>query len=295
MHQPVVLVGYGATGYGRTGEDGLIPADGPVKRAGLNRYEGIRQQTMLLDDFDSGFVQHNALLTSAGQPDLGFGPDEVMSASGDSGGPGFVHGVIAGVMASGERFWQTDSNGVLDSSWGELGRDTRVSAFRTFIAEATAGTALFLDRLGDFNFDGQLGVDDIDMLAARIRAGEPLALYDLDHNGTLDADDHRLWVTSLKGTWYGDANLDGEFTDHDLMWVLAAGEYEDGVPGNSTWQDGDWDGDADFISDDLIIALADGGYGRGARRSVMVVPESSGWMGIAIGMMMVCGFGNSWR
>ena len=50
--------------------------------------------------------------------------------------------------------------------------------------------------------------------------------------------------------WYGRA-----FDSADLVHVFAAGEYEDGVPLNSTWADGDWDGSGDFNTTDLICAF----------------------------------------
>ena len=58
----------------------------------------------------------------------------------------------------------------------------------------------------------------------------------------------------------GDANRDGIFNSSDLVLVLAAGEYEDGIAGNSTWEEGDWDGDGDFTSNDLVAALQAGSY-----------------------------------
>jgi hypothetical protein len=34
---------------------------------------------------------------------------------------------------------------------------------------------------------------------------------------------------------------------------------------NSTWASGDWDGDGNFTSANLVFALADGGYEQGPR------------------------------
>ncbi len=240
---------------------------------------------MLVYDFDSGFVQHNVFTGSDGEPDLGFGVDEVVSASGDSGGPVFIHGAIAGVTARGERVPQTDSNSVLDSSWGELGLDTRVSSFRAFITEATGGEAVFLDLLGDFDFNGVLDATDVDSLADHLRAGQLTALYDLDNSGVLDPDDHRFWVKTLRGTWYGDADLDGEFTSGDLMTVAEVGEYEDSIPGNSHWSTGDWNGDRDFTSGDLVLAFQDGGYEVGSRDVVIAVPEPASLVVLVAGLL----------
>jgi hypothetical protein len=58
----------------------------------------------------------------------------------------------------------------------------------------------------------------------------------------------------------GDANHDGVFNSSDLTLVLQAGEYEDNLPGNSTFEEGDWNGDGDFTSADLILAIQAGTY-----------------------------------
>ncbi|MCA9213377.1 MAG: CotH kinase family protein, partial [Planctomycetales bacterium] len=53
----------------------------------------------------------------------------------------------------------------------------------------------------------------------------------------------------------GDANHDGLFNSQDLVQIFQAAEYEDDVPGNSTWEEGDWDGDGDFTTSDLVFAF----------------------------------------
>ena len=65
----------------------------------------------------------------------------------------------------------------------------------------------------------------------------------------------------------GDSNHDGVFNSADFVAVLAAGEYEDGIAGNSTFEEGDWDGDGDFTTSDLVFALQQGNYvAQGHRR-----------------------------
>ena len=100
-------------------------------------------------------------------------------------------------------------------------------------------------RLGvaDFDRDGQLTASDVDLLAQATRADEPDELFDLDQNGVVDRSDHGIWVHKVYETSRGDANLDRAFTTTDLVIAFAAGEYEDGVPMNSGWAEGDWDGD----------------------------------------------------
>ena len=81
-------------------------------------------------------------------------------------------------------------------------------------------------------------------------------------------------------------NLDGEFNSGDLLVIFQAGEFEDDVIGNSTWATGDWNGDADFDTGDLVFAFRDGGYERGPRRLVAMVPEPSGF--ILVMLAAVC-------
>ena len=56
----------------------------------------------------------------------------------------------------------------------------------------------------------------------------------------------------------GDVNFDGVFTLEDLALVAAAGEYEDGISMNSTWAEGDWNGDGEFDSQDFVFAFQTG-------------------------------------
>jgi hypothetical protein len=53
----------------------------------------------------------------------------------------------------------------------------------------------------------------------------------------------------------GDANRDGMFNSSDLTLVFQAGQYEDVLPGNSTWAEGDWNGDGDVTSADIVLAF----------------------------------------
>lgn len=126
----------------------------------------------------------------------------------------------------------------------------------------------------DFDGDSDCDATDIDALNAAIRTGSTEAKYDLDKNGTVNAADRDVWVVSLKKTWYGDVNLDGLFDSADFVSAFQVGEYEDAVANNSTWADGDWDGDTEFTSSDFILAFQGGGYEAGPRAAVAAaVPE----------------------
>ncbi len=64
----------------------------------------------------------------------------------------------------------------------------------------------------------------------------------------------------MLATWPGDSDLNGRFDSLDFVSVFIAGEYEDGLPQNSVWAEGDWDGDLDFVTNDFVYVWIHGGY-----------------------------------
>lgn len=140
---------------------------------------------------------------------------------------------------------------------------------------------------GDFDGNSLLDVADIDLLSQVVRAGEFQAKYDLDENGLVNSDDRTQWVETLKKTFYGDANLDGEFNTTDFVLVFQQGEYEDSLTENSNWSDGDWNGDAEFNTADFILAFQGGGFEQGPRPAIASVPEPSAAWAASAAMMML--------
>lgn len=126
---------------------------------------------------------------------------------------------------------------------------------------------------GDLNSDGLLGVEDIDLLGTAIQRGNTETQFDMNRDNAITPEDYRYWVTELKQTWIGDADLDGRYDSGDMIGVFRAGLYEDQVAQNSTWGTGDWNGDGDFTSSDMIAAFQDGGYEKGPRKGTKLVPE----------------------
>ncbi len=132
---------------------------------------------------------------------------------------------------------------------------------------------------GDFNQDGTITAEDIDLLCQQIRGAEPEPGFDLNDDGLVDMLDFERLVLSLIGTTPGDANLDGIFDSGDLVEVFALGQYEDEVSGNSGWADGDWNCDSEFDSEDLVAAFQQGGYVAAARpASIVSSPMSPSWL-----------------
>ena len=113
---------------------------------------------------------------------------------------------------------------------------------------------------------------DLDLQAEAMVAGGPVAIYDLNTDGTVDFGDREAWLHDLKRVWVGDSDLSGEFNSGDFVQVFAAGKYETGRPPRgmrvtgavirySTWA----------IS---VAVFADGGYEAGPRpAAVRAIPE----------------------
>jgi hypothetical protein len=106
---------------------------------------------------------------------------------------------------------------------------------------------------GDFDMDGDIDADDIDLLMANL-GGDP-AVYDLTNDGVVDQDDVDEWVFNIVpigeniGTVYGDFNLDGEVNAGDL--ALLATNY--GTVGDWGWATGDGNGDGNVDAGDLAM------------------------------------------
>ena len=84
-------------------------------------------------------------------------------------------------------------------------------------------------NLGDFSGNGVLDVNDVNLILQAIAEQKHPAQLDLDNRGTVDAVDLRIWVKDLKHTWFGDADLSGEFDSSDFVQVFEAAEYETGA------------------------------------------------------------------
>lgn len=149
--------------------------------------------------------------------------------------------------------------------------------FRNAVADGPAG---------DFDFDGQFDIDDVNALNKAIVEQSEDTLFDLDGSGVLDEDDLYFWVKDIKITSFGDADLDGEFNSSDFVVVFTQGEYEDGIDFNSGWDEGDWNADLDFDSSDFVVAFQDGGYELPA--ATVIVPEPMGFapIGFAIAVFL---------
>lgn len=141
---------------------------------------------------------------------------------------------------------------------------------------------------GDFNGNGELDANDIDLLSNEAASATPDVSFDLNNDGAVDATDRTVWVKDLKRTWIGDANLDGEFNSSDFVAVFSQGKYEDGIDNNATWAEGDWNGDMDFDSGDFVAAFTDGGFELGPLPpQVTAVPEPTTFVTLVGAFLML--------
>ena len=155
---------------------------------------------------------------------------------------------------------------------------------------------------GDFDANGVLDAADVDLFVtgvthpgftgAECRTRHSL-MFDVNADAVVDSKDQQAWVKDLKQTYFGDADLNGQFDSSDLVQVLGAGTYEAGrvdAVGNiygvaAGWSEGDWNADGVFDTADLITAFRDGGYELEAADEVAVVPEPAS--------MLLCMLGGS--
>ena len=90
---------------------------------------------------------------------------------------------------------------------------------------------------GDFDADGGIGVNDIDVVAAAVNAASDMR-FDLDESGTVDESDLAYMVHTIVNTKLGDINLDGKVDGIDLNVV--GKHWQQSV---SSWSQGDFNGD----------------------------------------------------
>jgi hypothetical protein len=137
---------------------------------------------------------------------------------------------------------------------------------------------------GDFDNNGALDAADIDALSNVVRLGTNEAKYDVTGDNLVNAADRDTWVNTLKKTYYGDANLDGEFNSADFVVVFTVGKYESN--NIALWAEGDWNGDTKFDSSDFVTAFQAGGYEVGPRPAVSSVPEPAGALLMLSGLLL---------
>jgi len=164
---------------------------------------------------------------------------------------------------------------------------------QTWTFNPSTGQIIFGAMLpGDYNLNGLLDAEDLDMQAVAIAGGQNPKEYDLNGDDLVNFNDRQMWVDDLKNTWIGDANLNGEFNSSDMVQVFVAGKYE--KEETATWGQGDFNGDTFFNSSDMVAAFVGGGYEKGLKDggpnpAVSAVPEPGAWVLALVGLLGLIG------
>jgi hypothetical protein len=125
------------------------------------------------------------------------------------------------------------------------------------------------------NTDGKGGFGPQRVITSEALGLTSIVMTDVDGDDDVDVvsasprDGKIAWYENLSRL-VGDSNGDGVFNSSDLIVVFQAGEYEDGIAGNSTFEEGDWNCDAEFDSGDLVLAFQSGNYVSAAKFAAAV-------------------------
>lgn len=155
LGQTMTMVGYGVPGTGTTGVLTNFNSP-PIRQKANNQFDADAADlktalgalmtwtplagTQLVADFDNGRTAQDALGLLINKPGTGLGQNEGLITSGDSGGPAFINGKIAGIASYVTSLTKgnvnPDIDGTLDSSSGEVAAWQRVSAYKQAIDQA---------------------------------------------------------------------------------------------------------------------------------------------------------------
>lgn len=147
------IVGYGLSGSGSAGAQ---TGSGGVRLKAVNQFDadaatlkawlGVGMAwtpaagTQLVADFDDGTTSRDALGWLINQAGSGLGQGEGLVAPGDSGGPAFISGQVAGIacytVSLSRAGANPDIDGVRNSSYGEVASWQRCSAYQQWIDQS---------------------------------------------------------------------------------------------------------------------------------------------------------------
>lgn len=230
--QSVTLVGYGTPGSGETGivsnysgphlrleARNRIDADADTMKSVLGSIIAWTPEagTQLVADFDNGTSARDAWGCLIDLDDTGLGQDEGIIAPGDSGGPAFIDGLVAGIAS----YTATLERGTLhpdiddqpNSSFGEIASWQRVSAYQDWIDQslrahypnAPTTPAEVQTSIIEGNTDTTYAYFLLQFTGVRTTPDEILSVCYSTRDGTATAGEDYLSVTG-KLTLYPDEN-----------------------------------------------------------------------------------------
>jgi hypothetical protein len=172
-------------------------------------------------------------------------------------------------------------DGISDELAGGEGRDWFFGHWEDNVKDKSSVEEIDLlgITLGDFDGNGVLDADDIDLLYAQIPGGvgpvDPR--FDLVPDGTIDQQDVDWLVHDIMGREYGDTNLDGriDLSDYNMM----VGNFDPlGANPDAGWSRGDFNGDGKIDLSDYVT-LASNFNPLGYEPAAAAVGRTSGGQG----------------
>lgn len=224
-----------------------------------------RQMQIVTEDFDEP-------VTTADGDDLWFGRSNDFDQD-EERGPGSVIGTFT--ADSTEQLIKLIGTADFDDGDENFGNGND-PGLSMYVLSLAAGVGV----PGDYNGNGMRDVEDLDLQAAGVAAGD--LAFDLNGDGSVNFGDREEWI-SLTNTYFGDSNFDGEFSSADFVTVFVPALYETGQAAG--FAEGDWNGDGVFNSSDFVTAFASGGYEKGPLPGgLMTVPEPSSLVLLLLGV-----------
>jgi|GEM_PF-1129917 len=152
-----------------TGTDAINPFLGTTVAPGLQ----------LSYDFDNGLKQQDAYGQILGLEDTGNPSSETLARTGDSGGPAFIDDKIAGIASYIFRYESADISPdvtpVVDSSYGEMASDTRISHYAAWLdsqimADYTQQAPTQKDAVERYVIEGSNGANSLNYFLLELSA-----------------------------------------------------------------------------------------------------------------------------
>ena len=221
--QTMTLVGYGLPGTGATGT--LTNYGGaPIRQKASNTFDSDvgrlttvygndlswapQAGTQLLADFDNGRSTNDALGRLLGLSNTGLGSNEGIITPGDSGGPAFIAGKVAGgasyITSLSTSTTHPDIDSQINSSYGEIAAWQRVSAYQQVIDQTLRanqpGAPTRADQVQSHIIEGDsglsLGYFWISLPFGRPNPSQPLSVTYATRDGTAKSGEDYLASSS---------------------------------------------------------------------------------------------------